>query len=99
MRELGRKWTRRAVLRGAWWSVAAALAGGLLGGWSVPARAAGKRRGRWECQNDQCEPYVYDPAVGVPDFDIPPGVRFEDLPDDWICPVCGDSKRQFQPLD
>ena len=33
--------------------------------------------------------YVYDPAVGDPDGGIAPGTAFEDLPDDWVCPVCG----------
>lgn len=42
--------------------------------------------------------YVYDPAVGDPDGGIAPGVLFESLPDDWVCPVCGASKSEFQPL-
>jgi rubredoxin len=33
--------------------------------------------------------YVYDPEIGDPDNDIAPGTAFEDLPDDWVCPVCG----------
>ena len=38
-----------------------------------------------------CEPcgYEYDPAVGDPDNGIAPGTAFEDLPDDWVCPICG----------
>jgi flavin reductase (DIM6/NTAB) family NADH-FMN oxidoreductase RutF/rubredoxin len=39
--------------------------------------------------------YIYDPAVGDPEHDIPPGTRFEDLPDDWVCPVCGTEKADF----
>jgi len=39
--------------------------------------------------------YVYDPAVGDPDNDIPPGISFEDLPDDWVCPICGAAKDEF----
>ena len=39
--------------------------------------------------------YVYDEAVGDPDSGIAPGTKFEDLPDDWVCPVCGVSKDQF----
>ncbi|MEQ8199916.1 MAG: rubredoxin [Syntrophomonadaceae bacterium] len=39
--------------------------------------------------------YVYDPAVGDPDNDILPGVSFEDLPDDWVCPICGAGKDEF----
>lgn len=41
--------------------------------------------------------YVYDPAVGDPDSGIPAGTAFEDLPDDWACPVCGVSKEDFSP--
>lgn len=42
--------------------------------------------------------YVYDPAVGDPDSGIAPGTAFEDIPEDWVCPVCGVSKDQFQPI-
>ncbi|HOI93915.1 MAG TPA: rubredoxin [Syntrophobacter fumaroxidans] len=40
--------------------------------------------------------YVYDPAVGNPDNDIAPGTKFEDLPEDWVCPVCGATKSDFE---
>ena len=40
--------------------------------------------------------YVYDPEVGDPDGDIKPGTRFEDIPDTWVCPVCGANKDQFE---
>ena len=39
--------------------------------------------------------YVYDPAVGDPTRDIPPGTAFEDLPDDWRCPRCKNDKTKF----
>ena len=41
-----------------------------------------------------CEPcgYVYDPEVGDPDSGIAPGTAFEDLPEDWVCPICGVGK-------
>ena len=39
--------------------------------------------------------YLYDPEEGDPDSGIPPGTPFEDIPDDWICPVCGLSKGSF----
>ncbi len=39
--------------------------------------------------------YVYDPAVGDEDRGIPPGTPFEDLPDDWMCPVCAAAKSLF----
>ncbi len=41
--------------------------------------------------------YVYDPAVGDPESDIAPGTAFDDLPDDWVCPVCGADQDQFEP--
>jgi rubredoxin len=40
--------------------------------------------------------YVYDPAAGDPDNGVAPGTSFEDLPDDWLCPVCGVSKDEFE---
>lgn len=43
--------------------------------------------------------YVYDPAVGDPDNGIGPGTAFENLPDDWTCPVCGVSKDDFSVAD
>ncbi|MDL2316026.1 rubredoxin [Desulfovibrio sp. OttesenSCG-928-A18] len=41
--------------------------------------------------------YVYDPADGDPDQNIAPGTKFEDLPSDWVCPVCGAGKEDFEP--
>ena len=40
--------------------------------------------------------YVYDPAVGDADSDIVSGTTFEDLPDDWVCPLCGVGKDEFE---
>ena len=40
--------------------------------------------------------YVYDPEQGDPDNGVAPGTSFEDLPDDWECPVCGASKEDFE---
>ena len=39
--------------------------------------------------------YVYDPEVGDPDNGIAPGTAFEDLPEDWTCPLCGVGKDMF----
>ena len=39
--------------------------------------------------------YVYDPAVGDPDGGIAPGTAWEDVPEDWVCPVCGLGKDAF----
>ncbi len=43
--------------------------------------------------------YVYDPAEGDPDSNIAPGTSFENIPDDWICPVCGVEKSLFEPVE
>jgi rubredoxin len=40
---------------------------------------------------------VYDPVDGDPDGGIPPGTSFADIPDTWVCPVCGARKRDFTP--
>jgi len=40
--------------------------------------------------------YVYDPAKGDPDGGIAPGTKWEDIPDDWVCPLCGAGKDSFQ---
>ena len=52
-------------------------------------------------QNYVCDVcgYVYDPAVGDPDNGIEPGTAFEDLPDDWACPLCDVSKDMFSEAD
>ena len=43
--------------------------------------------------------YVYDPAVGDPNAGIAPGTAFEDLQNDWFCPVCSVTKQDFEPED
>jgi rubredoxin len=40
--------------------------------------------------------HIYDPAVGDPDSGIEPGIPFETLPDDWVCPQCGAPKTDFE---
>lgn len=40
--------------------------------------------------------YVYDPAVGDLDSGIEPGTSFEDISDDWVCPLCGVGKDMFE---
>lgn len=47
---------------------------------------------KWECT--VCG-YIYDPEEGDPDGGIAPGTPFEQLPDNWVCPVCGASKDKF----
>ena len=43
--------------------------------------------------------YIYDPAVGDSESGAPAGTSFEKLPDDWVCPVCGASKSEFEQTD
>jgi len=50
---------------------------------------------KWECL--VCG-YIYDPEKGDPDNGVDPGTTFEDVPDDWVCPVCGADKSQFKKL-
>ena len=40
--------------------------------------------------------YVYDPEAGDPDNGVSPGTKWEDVPEDWECPVCGASKDDFE---
>lgn len=58
-----------------------------------------KRKVEIQMKKYVCEPcgYVYDPEVGDPDSGIAPGTAFEDLPEDWVCPVCGVGKDMFVP--
>ena len=42
--------------------------------------------------------YVYDTAKGDPENGIAPGTAFHDIPDDWVCPLCGATKDNFSPL-
>ena len=51
---------------------------------------------KWECV--VCG-WVYDEHVGDPDSGIAAGTKFEDLPDDWVCPMCGASKEDFEQIE
>lgn len=42
--------------------------------------------------------YIYDEEQGDPDSGLEPGTRWEDIPDDWICPECGVDKSYFDEL-
>lgn len=42
--------------------------------------------------------YIYDPQLGDPDGGIAPGTEFKDIPDSWVCPLCGVGKEDFEPL-
>ena len=50
---------------------------------------------KWRCT--VCD-YVYDPEKGDPVGGIPPGTAFEDLPDEWVCPMCGVGKDMFEKI-
>ena len=41
--------------------------------------------------------YEYDPAKGDPDNGVPAGTAWKDVPEDWVCPVCGAGKDSFDP--
>jgi len=41
--------------------------------------------------------YIYDPEVGDDPF-VAPGTPFEEIPDDWVCPVCGEDKDMFKKM-
>jgi rubrerythrin len=47
---------------------------------------------KWICR--KCS-MIYDPLLGDPDSGIAPGTAFEDIPDDWSCPICGANKKTF----
>jgi len=48
---------------------------------------------KWKCTI--CG-YIYNPSEGDPDSGIKPGTAFEDIPDDWRCPLCGAMKKYFK---
>lgn len=50
---------------------------------------------KWRCTS--CD-YIYDPAEGDEEGGIDPGTPFEDLPEDWVCPICGAAKAEFEKV-
>ncbi|MGB9744159.1 MAG: rubredoxin [Desulfurella sp.] len=62
---------------------------------STPIHEESKIRKKYVCK--VCG-WVYDPEVGDPDGGIKPGTEFEDIPDTWVCPVCGAAKSDFELL-
>lgn len=42
--------------------------------------------------------YIYDPEVGDPDSGVAAGTAFEDIPEDWVCPLCGVGKEDFEEM-
>lgn len=51
---------------------------------------------RWRCL--VCG-YVYDEEKGDEESGVEPGTKFEELPDDWVCPMCGAPKDQFKKIE
>ena len=51
---------------------------------------------KWRCRI--CG-YVYDEAIGQPEKDVAAGTRFDILPGDWACPVCGAPKSEFEMME
>ena len=51
---------------------------------------------KWKCE--VCG-YIYDPVKGDPDGGIEPETTFDQLPDDWVCPICGAGKEDFTKMD
>ena len=52
----------------------------------------------WQCQGNNCG-YIYNDKKGDRKGKISPGTKYEDLPDDWKCPVCGAGKKFFKEVE
>jgi flavin reductase (DIM6/NTAB) family NADH-FMN oxidoreductase RutF/rubredoxin len=67
---------------------------------SAPSYVEEKKEEKTEMAKYKCTVcgYIYDPAAGDPDGGIKPGTAFEDIPDDWVCPVCGAAKEDFEKI-
>lgn len=64
-------------------------------------KAEDKKEAKSEMAKYQCKVcgYIYDPEQGDSEGGIKPGTLFERLPDDWVCPVCGAAKSEFEKVD
>ncbi|WP_353572005.1 rubredoxin [Candidatus Albibeggiatoa sp. nov. BB20] len=51
---------------------------------------------KWKCI--VCD-FIYDEAVGLPDDGIEAGTKWDDIPEDWVCPTCGVSKEAFEMVE
>lgn len=56
----------------------------------------GTSMNKWQCMT--CG-FIYDEAEGLPDDGIKPGTKWEDVPEDWICPECGTPKEDFEMVE
>jgi hydroxylamine reductase len=61
----------------------------------IPHKNGEDMMAKWACL--ACD-YVYDEEKGDPDNGIDPGTLFEDIPDDWLCPVCFVGKNMFERI-
>ena len=59
-------------------------------------RESGPKTARYRCS--VCG-YIYEPELGDPDGHVKPGTPFEELPEEWVCPICGAAKSEFRRLD
>ena len=62
----------------------------------IKAHVADGLMAKWQCT--VCG-YVYNEDEGDPDSDVPPGTKWEELPEDWVCPICGADKDQFEKIE
>ena len=51
---------------------------------------------KWQCM--VCS-FIYDEELGLPEEDIAPGTRWDEIPEDWSCPDCGVSKEDFEMIE
>lgn len=67
---------------------------------TAPSYIEEKKEARSEMAKYECTVcgYIYDPALGDPEGGIKPGTPFEAIPDDWVCPICGAGKDQFEKV-
>ena len=63
-----------------------------ISGMALYPETGGLRMNKYKCTI--CG-YIYDPKQGDPDGGIKPGTSFEDIPDTWVCPICGATKDLF----
>jgi rubredoxin len=42
--------------------------------------------------------FIYDEEKGLPEDALPPGTRWKDVPENWMCPECGVSKAEFEVM-
>jgi rubredoxin len=63
---------------------------------SAPHSDEEESMAKWECK--VCG-WVYDEETGDAESGAAPGTKFEDLPDDWVCPLCGAPKKDFEKIE